>query len=101
LPKGVGIKNFVSLGFAIVLVVVAPAWGANPEYDGQCALGMAEGTPISTDCAVVWLSPEGKIYCFFNQAAKEKFLLAPQENLQRAQAFWDNPAVLKQIRRKQ
>ena len=91
----------VSLGFAILLAVAAPAWGADPEYDGQCALGMSVGTPISTDCAVVWLSPEGKIFCFFNQAAKEKFLLAPQENLQRAQAFWDDPAVLKQIRRQQ
>ncbi len=94
-------RIFVSVGFAVLLALAAPARGADPEYDGHCALGMAEGTPISTDCAVVWLSPEGKIYCFFNQAAREKFLLAPQENLQRAQAFWDNPAVLKQIRRRQ
>jgi YHS domain-containing protein len=94
-------RIFVSLGFAVLLAIAAPASGADPEYDGHCAMSVAEGTPISTDCAVVWLSPEGKIYCFFNQAAKEKFLLAPKENLQRAQAFWDNPAVLKQIRRQQ
>ena len=94
-------RYFVSFGFAILLAVAAPAWGADPEYDGDCAWGMSEGNRISTDCAVVWLSPEGKIYCFFNQAAKEKFLQAPQENLQRAQAYWDNPAVLKQIRRQQ
>lgn len=94
-------RTIVSLGFAILLAVAAPAWGADPEYDGHCALGMSQGTPISTDCAVVWLSPEGKIYCFFNQAAKEKFLQAPRENLMRAQAYWDNPEVLKQIRRQQ
>jgi len=35
------------------------------------------------------------------RSGNEKFLLAPQENLQRAQAFWANPAVLKQIRRQQ
>jgi YHS domain-containing protein len=92
-------RTLVALGFAVLLAVAAPAWGADHEYDGHCAMSMAQGTRISTDCAVVWLSPEGKIYCFFNQAAKEKFLQAPQENLQRAQAFWDNPAVLKQIRR--
>ena len=89
----------MSLAFAVLLAVAAPAWGADPEYGGHCAMSMAEGTRISTDCAVVWLSPEGKIYCFLNQAAKEKFLLTPRENLQRAQAFWDDPAVLKQIRR--
>jgi len=94
-------RIFASLSFVVLLAVAASVWGADPEYDGHCALSVAEGTPISTDCAVVWLSPEGKIYCFYNQAAKEKFLLAPQENLQRAQAFWDNPAVLKQIRRQQ
>ena len=68
---------------------------------GTYVEGMSEGTPISTECAVVWLSPEGKIYCFLNQAAKEKFLQAPRENLVRAQAYWDNPEVLKQIRRQQ
>ena len=94
-------RNFVSLGYSVLLAVTSPAWGAEPEYDGQCAMSMTEGTRISTDCAIVWLSPEGKIYCFFNQAAKEKFLQAPQENLQRAQAFWVNPAVPKQIRRQQ
>ncbi len=94
-------RILVSLGFAVLFAVAAQAWGANPEYNGQCAMSMSEGTKISTDCAVIWLSPEGKIYCFFNQAAKEKFLQAPQENLQRAQAFWDNPDVLKQIRRQQ
>ena len=94
-------RIFVSLGFAVLLAVAAPARSADPEYDGHCAMSMAEGTGISTNCAVVWLSPEGKIYCFLNQAAKEQFLQAPRENLQRAQAFWDNPAVLKQIRRQQ
>jgi len=92
-------RIFLSIGLAVVLAFASQARGANPEYDGECAMGMAEGTKISTDCAVVWLSPEGKIYCFFNQAAKEKFMKSPQENLQRAQAFWDNPSVLKQIRR--
>ncbi|HWH48418.1 MAG TPA: hypothetical protein VN664_11495 [Burkholderiales bacterium] len=94
-------RILASFLFAVLLALAAPLRGAEPEYDGHCALGMAEGAVISTDCAVVWLSPEGKIYCFFNQAAKEQFLQAPQQNLLRAQAFWDNPAVLKQIRRQQ
>ena len=94
-------KILVNLGFAVLLAAAAPVWSAEPEYDGNCAFGLKEGTVISTDCAVVWLSPEGKVYCFFNQAAKEKFLRAPQQNLLRAQAYWDNPAVLKQIRRQQ
>ena len=94
-------RILASIGFAFFLALAAQAWGASPEYDGQCAMSMSEGNSISTDCAVVWLSPEGKIYCFFNQAAKEKFLKAPQQNLQRAQAYWDDPDVLKQIRRQQ
>jgi len=94
-------RIFLKLGIAVLLAVAAPAWGADPEYHGHCAMSMAEGSGISTDCAVVWLSPEGKIYCFSNQAAKEKFLQAPRENLMRALAYWDNPEVLKQIRRQQ
>ena len=94
-------RVLMSFSLAIVLAVATPARGADAEYDGHCAYGMSEGTAISTDCTVVWLSPEGKIYCFFNQAAKEKFLQAPKENLMRAQAYWDNPAVLRQIRRQQ
>lgn len=94
-------RVFVSFSVALLLAVATPARGADPEYDGHCAYGMSEETAISTDCTVVWLSPEGKIYCFFNQAAKDKFLQAPRENLMRAQAYWDNPAVLKQIRRQQ
>ncbi len=92
-------RILVSLGFTVLLAVAVAARGADHEYDGNCAMSIAEGTRISTDCTDVWLSPEGKIYCFYNRAAKEKFLNSPQENLQRAQAAWDNPAVLKQIRR--
>jgi len=46
-------RTIVSLGFVILLALAALAWGADPEYDGHCALGMSQGTSISTDCAVV------------------------------------------------
>ena len=90
-----------SLLFALLLTLFANAYAADPEYGGQCAMGMAEGHKVATNCSVLWVGPNDKVYCFFNEEARQKFLQAPKENLSRAQAFWDDPENLKRLIRRE
>ena len=93
--------KFFSLLFAALIVLFPNAYAAEPEFGGQCALGMSEGKKMATNCSVLWVGPDDKLYCFFNQAAKEKFLQTPKENLTRAQAFWEDPENLKRLIRRE
>ncbi len=66
----------------------APTAGAaQPEFDGQCALGLAEGHSIATNCSITWTAKDGKRYCFSSEEAKKQFLEDPQGNISRALDF--------------
>ena len=39
----------------------APAKG---EFDNSCAMGLADGQMVKTDCSINWTAPDGKVYCF-------------------------------------
>ena len=93
--------KFFSLLFAALLCLFSNAYATDPEFGGQCALGMSEGKKMATNCSVLWVGPDDKLYCFLDQAAKEKFLQAPKENLTRAQAFWEDPENLKRLLRRE
>ena len=93
--------NIFSLLFAALLALFSNAYAADPEFNGQCALGMSEGQKIATNCSVIWVAPDDKLYCFFNEEAKQKFMKAPKDNLQRAQAFWEDPENLKRLIRRE
>ena len=90
-----------SLLFAALLALFSNAYAADPEFNGQCALGLSEGQKIATNCSVIWVAPDDKLYCFFNEQAKQKFMKAPKDNLQRAQAFWEDPENLKRLIRRE
>ncbi len=82
---------------ALLLLLASAVHAGEPEFGGQCAMGMSEGHAYQTDCSILWLGPNDKIYCFASQAAKAKFLESPRENLSRAQAAWDDPSNLKRL----
>jgi YHS domain-containing protein len=66
----------------------APAAGAaQPEFGGQCAMGLSEGHSIATDCTITWTAKDGKRYCFSSEDAKKQFLEDPQGNIERALDF--------------
>lgn len=85
---GVHRGALVALTFVVVLVAHVLAAGgvraAEPEFGGSCAMGLAEGKHIKTDCKITWTSPDGKLYCFGNAASKAEFLKDPVANLQKA-----------------
>jgi YHS domain-containing protein len=71
----------------------SPAASATPvptkgEFDNSCAMGLAEGQTVKTDCSVNWTAEDGKVYCFSSKASKETFLKNPAENIQKAREFY-------------
>jgi YHS domain-containing protein len=60
---------------------------SQPEFEGQCAMALAEGKSDPTDCSVKWSAPDGKLYCFGSEKAKKQFLEDPQGNIERARTF--------------
>ena len=65
--------------------VPAPAKG---EFDNSCAMGLAEGQTVKTDCSVNWTDPDGHIYCFSSEDSKTAFLKDPATNIQKAREFF-------------
>ena len=62
----------------------APAKG---EFDNSCAMGLADGQMVKTDCSVNWTDTDGHVYCFSSDASKEAFLKDPAGNIQKAKDF--------------
>ena len=66
----------------------SPAAAPKGEFDDSCAMGLASGQVVKTDCSVNWTAPDGKVYCFSTEASKEAFLKSPDENIQKAKEFF-------------
>jgi YHS domain-containing protein len=62
--------------------------GTNGEFDDSCAMGLADGQTIKTDCSVHWIDPDdGKVYCFSSENSKSSFLKDPKGNIAKAKKF--------------
>ncbi|MFA5950882.1 MAG: hypothetical protein WC807_11440 [Hyphomicrobium sp.] len=78
------------LGHVIVSLLWIFCWlpssssAAEPELDGLCAMGLAEGKRIRTDCSINWTAPDGKVFCFGNADSREVFLKDPARNIEKA-----------------
>jgi YHS domain-containing protein len=106
---GLGIAQAAAIAFALYGLAVSPAWAedaapaaatatqaaVNGQFDDYCAMGLAEGQTVKTDCSINWTAEDGKVYCFSSEASKETFLKNPTENIQKAREFFiakDNAA---------
>ena len=81
----------------------SPPSAPKGEFNDSCAMGLASGQVVKTDCSVNWTAPDGKVHCFSTEASKEAFLKNPDENIQKAREFFvakDNPRYhLRSVRR--
>jgi hypothetical protein len=64
-----------------------PATPVKGEFDNSCAMGLAEGQTVKTDCSVNWTAPDGKVYCFSSDKSKETFLQNADANIKKAESF--------------
>ena len=82
----------VALWFGAASSVVAEdlVTPASPkgEFGNECAMGLASGQEVKTDCSVSWSAPDGKVYCFSTEKSKEAFLQNPDGNIQKAREFF-------------
>jgi YHS domain-containing protein len=71
-------------GAALLSTAAIAATGA---YDNMCAMGLAMGKQIETDCSI---SGEigGQTYCFGSQEAKDTFMKNPDDNLAKANKYY-------------
>ena len=70
-----------------------------PEFGGQCAMSASLGVKRPTSCAVVWISPQDKLYCFSDEQAKAAFMRDPEGNERRAQAFYKDPDLFERLKK--
>ncbi|MEG6509108.1 hypothetical protein V6C03_08995 [Methyloligella sp. 2.7D] len=83
-------KTFTLTGAAtglFFLVSTTLALGATGQYDNLCAMGLATGQEIQTDCSIN-ADIGGKMYCFGSKAAKTEFMKDPEGNLAKADATY-------------
>jgi hypothetical protein len=73
---------------AVLGVMAVATQAAEPEFNKECAMGLAMKAHIPTDCSVTWTSDNGKVYCFANEGARNEFLKAPAINIAGAETFW-------------
>jgi hypothetical protein len=88
-----------STALLILSLSAATAVAADPEFEGHCAMSVSVGARLPTDCSVVWISPEDKLYCFSSEQAKAAFMRDPVTNEQRAQANWKDPKFWEERRK--
>lgn len=71
---------------AALAFAASSAFAAKGEFNDECALGLALGKHVQTDCSVSQ-EIDGKTYCFSSDEAKTKFMADAQGNLAKAQEF--------------
>jgi len=78
-----------------------PKANHDPEFGGNCAMSASMGVKRPTSCAVVWISPQDKLYCFSSEQAKQAFMRDPEGNERKAQAFYKDPDLYERLKKQQ
>lgn len=73
-------------GIALSLVI-GGAQATEGEFGKQCAMGLAMGKRVDTDCKVNWQDKDSKTYCFGDENSKAMFMKDPAGNLEKAKSF--------------
>lgn len=83
------LRAFLLSGLAVATLLSGSAIAEtiDGEFGNECAMGLALGQDIATDCSVN-TSYNGKTYCFGNEVAKTLFLKKPEEFLLQAHIYY-------------
>lgn len=73
------------LAGAAMLTTAAVA--ASGQYGNMCAMGLAMGKQIKTDCSISG-QIGGQTYCFGSQEAKKSFMKSPDANVAKASKYY-------------
>lgn len=78
-------KAMLTAAFAGAVLFATAALAG--EYTNYCAMGLASGKKIQTDCSIS-SQLEGKTYCFGSAEAMTEFMKDPKGNLAKADEFF-------------
>lgn len=84
----------LAIGWMSTLSPAARAEVSTGEFANSCAMGLARGEQIDTDCSINWKADDGKTYCFGSEQSRAAFLEDPAENIRKAAAFYAELASL-------
>lgn len=74
-----------ALGAALLMTASAFAAAKSyPEFGGRCAMGVAMGDNVPTDCSLSWTGPDKNLYCFGSKEGQKSFMKDPEGNLAKA-----------------
>ena len=96
LARSTAFAAALCLGGTTVAQAAGDSMSAAPthgEFGDSCAMGLASGQNVSTDCSLNWTDEDGKIYCFSSENSKATFLKDPAGNLARAREFLEDKKV--------
>ena len=79
-------KSYKILAGVVVLMFSLSAWSG--EFGDHCTTGLSRGNMTKTKCEINELY-KGKTYCFGNQAARDSFLLDPDNIIAKASDFYN------------
>jgi YHS domain-containing protein len=82
-------KRYALAASLVLGLGVAAAAAGDPEFDGECVMGLALGKDIKTDCSVNTVY-NGRTYCFGNETARTLFLKKPDEFLLQAHVYYSS-----------
>ena len=84
-------RNYImsAVAGAALLGMATAAFAVSGEYDNMCAMGLALGKDIATDCSISG-QIGGKTYCFGSETAMTDFMKDPEGNLAKAQAYYSS-----------
>ena len=83
-------RSNITSAFAGALLLglgTTAALAVNDEFSNMCAMGLASGNYIQTDCSIN-MEIQGKTYCFGSKEAMTQFMADPTGNLAKAQAYY-------------
>lgn len=79
-------RAFITSAAIGTMMLATAAFAATEgEFDNMCAMGLAMGKEVKTDCSVN-AEIDGKTYCFGNEEAKAEFMKDPTGNLAKAKS---------------
>ena len=81
------VSTAAAMAVLLLLGFASPSFAAGGEFDESCAMGLASGQTVKTDCSVNWTDTDGKVYCFSSEKSKALFLENSKSNLQKAREF--------------
>jgi len=76
-----------AIGTALLLGTTLMATASMYKYDAMCAMGLASGKTIQTNCEI-YEEIAGMKYCFGSEEAKAAFMDKPEPNIAKAEKFY-------------